>query len=48
MPPFGASFTLEEGGTRGPVSRALTAAVAGVPGVVFIKFRVVDLWEDFE
>ena len=48
MPPFGASFTLEEGGGRELVPRSLTAAVAGVPGVVFIKLRVVDLWEDFE
>ena len=48
VPPFGTSFALEEGRSRELVSRSLAASMTWVSGILFVEFRVMDLWEDFQ
>ena len=48
MPPVGASFTLEEGGSLFLIACALSARVTGFRDVVSVEFRVADVIEDFD
>ena len=48
MPPFRASFAVEEGGARVLVPGPFSTAMTWVLGVLCIEFGVVDLWEDFQ